>query len=107
MSYSPDTIEPLAETFHLLGEPGRLRLVVACLEGPVSVQDLAVRAGLSPSLTSHHLRLLKASRMVRAERDGRHVRYTVADEHVSSLIRNMLAHLAEDADEGGEQAGPR
>ncbi len=86
----------LAETFHLLGDPTRLRIVVACLAGPISVGDIAGRAGASPSLASHHLRLLKAARIVRAERRGKRVFYSAADDHIRTVLGDMIEHVAED-----------
>jgi len=89
----------LAEIFHLLGDANRLRLVHACLHEAVSVQDLAHRFDLSPSLVSHHLRLLRAARLMRAERRGKRVFYTAADEHVRTVLEDMTAHLQEHPEE--------
>ncbi len=86
----------LAETFHLLGDPTRLRIVVACLAGPISVGDIAGRVGASPSLASHHLRLLKAARIVRAKRRGKNVFYAAADDHIRTVLGDMIEHIAED-----------
>ncbi len=93
--------EELAGMFHLLGDVNRLRLICACLEGAVCVQDLADRFSLTPSLVSHHLRLLKAARLMRAARRGKQVFYTVNDEHVRRVLSDMTTHVAEDA--GGER----
>ena len=87
--------EILAETFHLLGDATRLRIVIACLAEPVSVGDIAERVAASPSLASHHLRLLKAARLVRAERRGKQVFYSAADDHVRTMLSDMIAHVAE------------
>ncbi len=86
----------LAETFHLLGDPTRLRIVIACLAGPVSVGDIAARVGASPSLASHHLRLLKAARLVAAERRGKQVFYAAADDYIRTVLDDMIEHIAED-----------
>ena len=86
----------LAETFHLLGDPTRLRIVIACLAGPVSVGEIATRAGASPSLASHHLRLLKTARIVAAERRGKQVFYAAADDHIRTVLGDMIEHVAED-----------
>lgn len=91
-----DRATQLAETFHLLGDANRLRLIHACLDEPVSVQELAERLGLSASLTSHHLRLLRAARLMRAERNGRHVLYSAADDHVRRVVRDMVEHVDEE-----------
>jgi len=96
----PDLMEELAGMFHLLGDVNRLRLICACMHEPICVQDLADRFELSASLVSHHLRLLKAARLMRAERRGKQVFYTVQDEHVRTVLRDMTTHVAEDA-EGG------
>ena len=85
----------LAETFHLLGDATRLRIVIACLAEPVSVGELALRVKASPSLASHHLRLLKAARLVRAERRGKQVFYSAADDHIRAMLTDMIAHVAE------------
>lgn len=84
--------------FRLLGDVNRLRLTCACMDGPICVQDLADRFGLSPSLVSHHLRLLKAARLMRAERRGKQVFYTVKDDHVRTVLRDMTTHVAEDGE---------
>ncbi len=96
-----DQTAELAEIFHLLGEPTRLRIVVYCLAGPVSVSALAERIGASPSLVSHHLRLLRAARILRAERRGKQVFYSAADEHIRTVLGDMIEHVAEPADDAG------
>lgn len=97
---SAEQAEELAGMFHLLGDVNRLRLICACMDAPVCVQDLADRFGLSPSLVSHHLRLLKAARLMRAERRGKQVFYTVKDHHVRTVLRDMTTHVAEDRELG-------
>ena len=85
MSTSPDIdnlVDELADLFHLLGDPTRLRIVLACLAQPTSVGEIAARLALSSSLVSHHLRLLRAARIVKAERQGKQVFYTAADAHM-------------------------
>jgi len=95
-----EQVEELAGMFHLLGDVNRLRLICACLEEAVCVQDLAERFHLTPSLVSHHLRLLKAARLMRAERRGKQVFYTVNDEHVRAVLRDMIVHVAEEGGDG-------
>jgi DNA-binding transcriptional ArsR family regulator len=85
----------LADLFRLLGDSTRLRIVLACLEAPAAVGAIAERLDLSASLVSHHLRLLRAARIVRAERHGKHVYYAAADEHVRRVVVDMLEHVAE------------
>jgi ArsR family transcriptional regulator, lead/cadmium/zinc/bismuth-responsive transcriptional repressor len=95
-SAKPDSsISELADLFRLLGDPTRLKIVLACLEGPVAVNDIAAQHDLSSSLVSHHLRLLRAARIVKADRQGKQVFYAAADQHISSVLADMLEHIAE------------
>lgn len=89
----------LAEIFRLLGDANRLSIVLSCLDEPIGVGDLAESLGLSQSLVSHHLRLLRAARLVRGERDGKFVRYIAADDHVREMLKNMTAHIDEECDD--------
>ncbi len=91
-----DAVIQLAETFRLMGDPNRLRIVLTCLEQPITVGDMAQRLGLSPSLVSHHLRLLRAARLLKGVRDGKHVYYQTADDHVKSVLVNMVDHVLGD-----------
>ena len=92
---SDDHAVALADLFRLLGDPTRLRIVVSCLRTPLAVSDIADRLGLSVSLVSHHLRLLKGARLVRAERQGRQVYYGADDMHVRRMVADMVTHIAE------------
>lgn len=88
----------LADMFKMLGDPTRLRIVIATLEAPVAVSGIAERLGLSLSLVSHHLRLLRAARLVTADRRGKQVFYRIHDQHVAHVISDMIAHVNEDAE---------
>ena len=96
-----DQVIELAEVFHLLGDPTRLRIVISCLDEAQSVGYIADTLKVSSSLVSHHLRLLKGARLVRAERRGRNVFYVAADDHVRRTLSDMIDHVAEsDGEEG-------
>lgn len=97
MSSSVDDhrIDTIAATYRLLGDPTRLRVLLACLDAPISVADIAARTGASQPLVSHHLRLLRGARLVRGERRKRQVFYTTADAHISDMLVDMLEHTAE------------
>lgn len=95
---SPEQVGDVAEVFRLLGEPNRLRMVLACLEQDRTVGEIGEGLGLSQSLTSHHLRLLRTARILRAVRHGRHVAYAIDDDHVRDVLRNMVAHFVEPHD---------
>ena len=94
-SITADQAAGLAEIFRLMGDPSRLRIILACLEAPTSVSEIAARVGLSASLVSHHLRLLRAARVLRARRQGRQVFYAAADAHIRRIVADMAAHVAE------------
>lgn len=81
-----------AEVFGLLSDPGRLRLLLALLEGEMCVCDLAAVSGQSESAVSHALRLLRAHRIVTARRAGRMAFYRLEDAHVRMLLDLALAH---------------
>ncbi|TMR08127.1 helix-turn-helix transcriptional regulator [Nonomuraea turkmeniaca] len=81
-----------ADVFGLLSDPGRLRLLLALLEGELCVCDLAVVSGLSESATSHALRLLRAHRVVSVRRAGRMAYYRLDDAHVRMLLDLAVAH---------------
>jgi DNA-binding transcriptional ArsR family regulator len=83
-----------------LSSAGRLRLLLALLDGERTVEALAAEAELGQSATSHHLRLLRALRLVRVRREGRHAHYALHDHHVADLlvaVRHHHEHLADSA----------
>lgn len=85
----------LAETFRLLADPGRLRLISALLEADeLCVCDLSEVTGLSQTACSHNLRLLRSQRLVRYRKQGRNVFYTLDDEHIRVLLQVALQHVA-------------
>ena len=91
----PD-IEAAARIFALLGDAGRLQLVLRCMERPQTVSELAEAAGMSQSLTSHHLRHLRDQRILASERHGRHIFYTIDDDHISGVVQDVFAHVTHD-----------
>ena len=97
-----DEATVLAEMFRMMGDPSRLSIVLACLATPISVGEIAARLGLSASLVSHHLRLLRAARILRAERRGKQVFYSAADQHISRVVTDMIAHVGEREGAAGE-----
>ncbi|WP_294294321.1 metalloregulator ArsR/SmtB family transcription factor [uncultured Sphingomonas sp.] len=92
---TPDEGALLADVFRLLGEPNRLRLVVACLDGPRTVGELTQKVGVSQSLVSQHLRLLRAGRLLKQRRQGRNVLYELPDCHIRTMLTNMMDHVLE------------
>lgn len=94
----------LAEVFRLMGDPTRLRIILTCLEqGPISVGAIAKRLDIPQSLVSHHLRLLRAARLVRGQREGRQIYYGLADEHIRCVLNDMVVHVDEPGVEPEEE----
>ena len=83
----PVHVENWATRFSLLGDPHRLA-VLLCVRhaGPISVTDLAVATGMSPTAVSQCLRLLRTAGVVSRERDGKVVRYWLSDETLNGLL---------------------
>ncbi len=89
---SEDDVVDTADVFGLLGDPRRLKLLVALLDGELCVCDLAAVTGMTESATSHALRLLRAHRVVSVRRDGRMAYYRLDDAHVRMLVDLAVAH---------------
>jgi ArsR family transcriptional regulator len=103
MRVGEDLVVELAETFRLMSDPTRLKIILACLDAPAAVGEMAERLGISASLVSHHLRLLRAARLLQADRRGRQVFYVVGDEHIRSMLTDMVDHVSEE--DQGEPEG--
>ena len=88
-----DMAEDLAEIFKALADPTRVRLISALAKMELCVGELAAAMDMSVSAISHQLRLLRRLRVVRSRRQGRHVYYSLDDEHVEMMYRCGLDHV--------------
>jgi ArsR family transcriptional regulator len=93
---SADAALALAETFSLLGDATRTRILHALSVDELCVSDLAGLLGISASATSHQLRLLRDRRLVGSRREGKRTYYRLQDEHIRTLVDMGLSHAAED-----------
>jgi len=89
--------EALADTFRVLGDPTRVRILDALSGGELCVCDIASLVGISESAASHQLRLLRGMRLVRPRRAGRLVYYAVDDAHILELLNQARTHVEEPA----------
>jgi ArsR family transcriptional regulator len=89
------SVAALADTFKVLGDATRVRILDALLRSELCVHDIARLLGLSESAVSHQLRLLRGMRVVRARRDGRLVFYALDDQHIVGLFEQGLEHVQE------------
>ena len=85
----------LAETFRVLGDPTRLRLVRALMAEELCVCDLATLLGLSQPTVSHSLRALRQLRLVRYRKVGKIAYYAIDDDHVRQLVETGFVHVGE------------
>jgi DNA-binding transcriptional ArsR family regulator len=88
-------LDRLSLTYKVLGDPNRLKIVMALRNAEMCVCDLAAFTGLSESAVSHQLRRLKDLALVKSRRDGQIIYYALDDEHVSSLLEVGLEHIRE------------
>jgi DNA-binding transcriptional ArsR family regulator len=97
-----------ADVFGLLGEPGRLQLLLALLEaGELCVCDLAATTGMRETTVSQALRLLRAHRIVSVHRRGRMAYYRLDDAHVRMLLDLALTHIRHTDAIHPDRTGPR
>ena len=85
-------VSEVATTLQALATPSRLRILATLVEGPCAAGILADRAGLETSACSHQLRILRHLGLIRGERDGRSMIYSLADQHVADLIEQAIGH---------------
>lgn len=90
-----EQIAELAELLRLLGEPTRLRVLLACLSEPGSVGEIAGRIKTPRSLVSHHLRMLRAGRFLHSARNGKQIIYAPVDERVRCILEDLVEHVVE------------
>lgn len=88
-------LERAAALFRALGDSARLSLLERLASGEFCVTELAEATGEGLSTISQRLRTLRAERLLKRRRVGKHVYYTLADQHVVEMIRSALAHASE------------
>src|SRR5262245_47162804 len=91
------SVGALAETFRVLGDVTRVRILDALSRSELCVCDIARLLSLSESAVSHQLRLLRGMRLVRRRREGRIMVYTLDDQHIVRLFEQALEHGEERA----------
>ena len=92
---SDDELYYLSELFKVFGDQTRVKILYTLLEGERCVQDIADSINMSQSSVSHQLRVLKQSQLVKFRRDGRTIYYSLADDHVCTIMNQGLEHIQE------------
>ena len=85
----------LAELFKVFGDSTRIKILYVLVESDMSVGDIAQALNMTQSSVSHQLRVLKQSRLVRFRREGKNIVYSLADDHVHTIMSQGLEHLEE------------
>lgn len=90
-----EVLYDLAELFKIFGDSTRIRILYALFEAEMCVCDIAELLNMTQSAISHQLRLLKQSKLVKNRRDGKTVYYSLADDHVRTVINQGMDHILE------------
>lgn len=85
----------LAELYKIFGDSTRIKILYALFEAELCVCDIATLIGMSMSAVSHQLRILKQASLVKFRRDGKTVFYSLADDHVRSILGQGMEHISE------------
>lgn len=88
-------IEMAARLFRAMGDPPRLRTLAMLAQGEACVSEIAAATNEELSTISQRLRVLRAENLLVRRRQGKHILYSLADQHVVGLIFNALAHATE------------
>jgi DNA-binding transcriptional ArsR family regulator len=89
----PEIIEQMVDIFKAMGDPSRLKIVLALLNQEHCVCDIAVICNQTDSAISHQLRILRTMKIVKTRREGKSIYYSIDDDHVISLINMSLDHV--------------
>lgn len=87
-----EKVKDISNIFALLGEPNRMKILLALMEGELCVYHICEITGGKQSATSQHLRKLKDNKLVKCRKEANQVLYSIADDHVKSIISLALEH---------------
>ncbi len=90
-----DEMYDLAELFKCFGDSTRVRILCVLLQGEFCVGDIAEALNMTQSAVSHQLKLLKQAKLIAGKREGKQILYSLADDHVRSIINIGLEHIEE------------
>lgn len=90
-----EQIYDLAELFKVFGDSTRMRILFVLFEAEVCVCDMAAALNMTDSAVSHQLKILKQNKLVKSRREGRSVFYSLADDHVRTIVSQGMEHIKE------------
>ena len=85
----------LADLFKVFSDTTRIKILYSLMTNERRVADIAEAIGATQSAVSHQLRILKAARLVKFQRDGKNVIYSLADDHVYTMLAQGMSHICE------------
>ncbi len=89
------TVNAIAELLKAFGDPTRVEILFLLLQQERCVGDIAESIGLSQSAVSHQLRILKQIHLIKYRREGKNILYSLADDHVRTILQMGLEHVME------------
>ena len=95
MMPAEEKMKELADFYKVFGDATRIKILCVLLESEVCVCDLAEILGMTQSAISHQLRVLKQMKLVKNRREGKTVYYSLADDHILTIISQGMEHIAE------------
>ncbi|MDR0946562.1 MAG: metalloregulator ArsR/SmtB family transcription factor [Ruminococcus sp.] len=90
-----EIIYNISELYKVFSDSTRVRILCVLLQSALTVGDISKLTEMSPSAISHQLRLLKQTRLVKFTREGKNLLYSIADEHIRTIIDNAVEHISE------------
>jgi DNA-binding transcriptional ArsR family regulator len=91
-NYSP--LQKLSYMFKLLGDPTKMNIVHSLIHKDLCVNEITKQLSMTPSAISHQLRILKDAQIVKSNKQGRVVTYSLSDDHVQTIVRLGLEHMS-------------
>ncbi|SCX16516.1 DNA-binding transcriptional regulator, ArsR family [Lachnospiraceae bacterium YSD2013] len=91
-----DRIYDLADLFKVFSDSTRIRILYVLMDGEKNVSDISEAVDMNQSAVSHQLKTLKASHLVKVRRDGKAMLYSLADDHVETILKIGMEHISEE-----------
>lgn len=93
--HSKELMYGLSEFYKIFGDPTRLRILDVLLNKPMCVNEISEAIEVSQSAVSHQLKNLRASNLVKTEKIGKNVNYSISDDHIKIILKYGIEHISE------------
>ncbi len=90
-----DKIDDMCDFFKLLGDPTRLKILLLIEHDSLCVNEIAEKLGMTKFAVSHQLALLRKARLIKNEKRGKEVFYTIIDDHIETVVNTAFEHVSE------------